>query len=102
MAMSSGDEPVTKRDLAELETRLLDRVSGMIHDSETRLLDRVSEMIHDSETRLLRAIFNLTERYDKRTTALEKGDSLLVERLALIETRLLEIEKQLHLPPGAA
>jgi hypothetical protein len=127
MEAMKDEAPATKRDLAELETRLSERITNLdncvserIADVETRLSERItnldnrlseriadveirlSERITSAETNILKAIFNLAESFDKRTTAIEKGHSMLVERLAVIETRLLEVEKKLHLHPPAA
>ena len=127
MKAMNDEAPATKRDLAELETRLSERIAELdnrlseriteldnrlsqrITDLDHRLSERIagvetrlSERIAGVETNILKAIFNLVESFDKRTTAVEKGQSMLVERLSIIETRLLEVEKRLHLRPPAA
>ena len=87
------DQPATKGDLRELESR----VDGMFGAVEARLL----EAIHDSETRVLKAIYGYTETISVRVDGGAKRIGELDDRLAILERRLLDVEKRLNMPPVA-
>jgi len=75
------------------------RMEGRFDAREQRMLDRTQEMIRDSETRILRALYAYTESNDKRTGQLEGNVTVFFSRLTSVETRLLEVEKRLNIPP---
>jgi len=87
----------TKNALGALETK----IDGV----QTRLMQRLDEMAasleegyRDTQTELLRAIYTLGQTIQARIGAQEALITSLQQRQALIETRLLEIEKRLNLP----
>ena len=87
------DQPATKHELRDLEGR----VDGKLAALEARLV----EAIHDSETRVLKAIYGYTETISTRIDGSSKKAGELDERIAILERRLLEVEKRLNLPPAA-
>jgi hypothetical protein len=100
----NGNEPATKADLAELraEIRNLEsRVDGKMDSLEQRLLDKMGNMIHDSETRLLQAFYSFAESNNKRLIQFEANDVMLLSRVSTLETRVMEVEKRLNIPPSA-
>jgi hypothetical protein len=77
--MDNGHEPATKADLAALEQRLV-------------------EAIRDNETHLLKAFYGFTESVSARFKAADDNDANLKKRLAVLEERLMEVEKRLNFP----
>jgi hypothetical protein len=107
----NGSEPATKADLLALEarmdgkllaleSRMESRFNGKLDTLEQRLLDRMGSMIHDSETRLLQAFYSFAETNNKRLTQFEATDVLLLTRVTTLESRVLEVEKRLNIPPA--
>ena len=80
--MDNGNEPATKADLNALREELV-------------------EAIHDSETRLLRAFYDFAETNQKRLAEAERTGVVIIERLAMMERRITEVEKRLNMPPTA-
>jgi hypothetical protein len=92
--MHMGNDYATKQDLRELEQRLL----GAMKDSEARL----QEFVRDSQTEVLRGIEAYVRSSEARLRRLESGllnlhadDDSMNQRLAAVESRLLEVEKKL-------
>jgi hypothetical protein len=77
----SDQQPATKADLAELETRIV---------------DRLTELIRDTETRLLKAFHAYAEGQSSRLRELEFGRERTLERLAAAESRILELERRVY------
>jgi len=107
----NGSEPATKSDLLALEARMDSRFDGKLSAMEARfdgkldtleqrLLDRMGSMIHDSETRLLQAFYSFAETNNKRLAQFEATDVLLLTRVTTLESRVLEVEKRLNIPPA--
>ena len=113
------NEPATRADLEALETRLdgkigaletrLDgkmgaleaRFEGKLDAVEQRILDRVGELVHDSETRLLQAFYGFAEATNKRFNQIDGNVGIFLNRLGTLESRVLELEKRLNIPPTA-
>jgi hypothetical protein len=87
MPKDNGHEPATKADLAALEQRL---TQG--------LTDAFTEAIRDSETRLLKAFYGFTETVQVRFKTADDTEANLKKRLAVVEERLMEVEKRLNFP----
>ncbi len=87
------DAPASRQDLGRLEVR----VDGKFSALEASLL----EAIHDSETRVLKAIYGYTETISVRVDGASKRSGELDDRIAILERRLLEVEKRLNVPPAA-
>ena len=84
-----NNELATKKDLAELETRL-------DHKFDT-LADRLTELIRDVETKLLTSFHGYGKGQAARMHVLEVSDSATAQRLAALEERVLNLET--HRPP---
>jgi len=98
------DAPATKGDLEDLETRLKGEISGV----ETRLEGEISEVearltekMRDMQTELPKAFYGFTESVQSRFKAQDDTESGLKHRLTVLETRLLEVERRLNMPPAA-
>jgi chaperonin cofactor prefoldin len=59
----------------------------------------LEEGYRDTQTELLKAIYTMGETVQSRVDTQEIVVASLQKRQALLEARLLEIEKRLHLPP---
>jgi len=86
--MTNGKVPATKEDIAMLR-------SEMQH-----IYDLLVERIADSETKVLQAFYNFADSNNKRLIQTEATDALLTSRVSTLETRVLEIEKRLNMPPA--
>jgi hypothetical protein len=61
----------------------------------------VRAAIHSRESKLLRALYSFAESNEQRLAHAEATTSAMIVRLATLETRLLEVEKRLNMPPAA-
>ena len=77
--MDDRNAPSTKGDLVDLETRL-------------------TEAIRDSQTEVLRAIYGYTETIQAHLKDLDRSETGLRERMTVLESRVLELERRLNLP----
>jgi hypothetical protein len=70
--------------------------------SETNhMYNDLVERIADGETRLLKAFYNFAESNQKRVAEIDSDQAAIRSRLGSVETRLLEVEKRLNMPPAA-
>ena len=90
-----------KEALAESEARLEARFEGRMDVRDQRLLDRIQEMNREMETHMLKAFYSYAEGNDQRIKGTEIATAGISGRVASLETRVLEIEKRLNLPPAA-
>lgn len=81
--------PATKGDLLQLR-------SEMNHQ-----YDDLKETLRDSETKLLQAFYSFAESNQQRLALVEGNTNAVIARLATLETRILEVEKRLNMPPAA-
>jgi|GEM_PF-618846 uncharacterized protein YicC (UPF0701 family) len=63
--------------------------------------DDLKETLRDSETRLLQAFYGYTQTTDAKLKEGEQSDIALRQRLTAVESRILEVEKRLNMPPAA-
>jgi hypothetical protein len=84
--MDNGHEAATKADVAALKADL------------STLEQRLTEAIRDNETHLLKAFYGFTEWVSARFKASEDSEANLKKRLAVVEERLMEVEKRLNFP----
>lgn len=101
--------PATKGDLQdqlhELELRidgklrdLEARIEGKLDASEQRLLDAMRGIAQEMETRLLSAFYGYSQNNDKRLGQVESNEHFLSDRVAALESRMLELEKRVNFP----
>ena len=90
----------TKQDIQQLRSETKQDVEQLRSEMNHGYRDLV-ERITDSETKLLKAFYSFTESNQKRFTQVEGNEAALRSRVASIETRLLEVEKRLNMPPSA-
>ncbi len=110
--MDLQSQPATKADLHALRTELkvelkaelgaLDqRIEGRMDTLEQRVTDRFREALRDTETKLLQAFYGYAETNNKRFVQGEAATAMTVSRLTTLESRVLELEKRLNMPPAA-
>ena len=63
--------------------------------------DDLKETLRDSETKLLQAFYSFAESNQHRLALVESNANAVIARLATLETRILEVEKRLNMPPAA-
>lgn len=95
--MDDLDAPATKRDIQGAVQGAVEQLrSEMQHQ-----YDDLKETIRDSETKLLQAFYSFAESNQQRLALVEGNSNAVIVRLATLETRLLEVEKRLNMPPAA-
>jgi len=103
--MDSQSELVTKSDLKvalDAAMRAQDqRFEGRMDVLEQRLTDKFTDALRDTETKILQAFYGFAETNNKRLVQGEAATAMVVSRLTTIESRVLEIEKRLNMPPTA-
>jgi hypothetical protein len=120
MPNAHGDLPATRADVRALGDRmevlflklddkvqkLDDKVQKLDQElAQTReaILERTQEMVRDAQTELLRGYASFAEsqeiRMRKMTADISNIDASTNLRMVVLERRLLEIEKRLHIPP---
>jgi hypothetical protein len=57
------------------------------------------EAIDDSKTEILRAIYGYTQTIQAQVKGVQQGEANLKERMAIIEDRMLAVERRLNVPP---
>jgi len=77
------------------------RLEGRLDVREQRILDTVGGMIHDSETKLLQAFYSYAEGNNRRLNQVDGNSAIFLNRLGIVEERLLQVEKRLNFPPTA-
>jgi hypothetical protein len=86
--------PATKGDLYDLRSEFKTGLNN--------LRDELLEAIHDSQTALLKAFYGFTEAVQNRFKDKDEAEAALKRRMNTLESRVLEIEKRLNMPPSAA
>lgn len=101
--MDNGNEPATKADVRELASQL----RSEFHESAEQLRSEfqhgfaeLKETMRDGQTELLRAFYSYTQSNDERLAAVEQDAVPVRKRLAILESRMTEVEKRLNLPPS--
>ncbi len=77
------NSPATKGDLADLK-------------------DELVEAIRDVQTETLKAFYGFTQTIQDRFKDGDDSEAAIKRRMATLESRVLEVEKRLNMPPNAA
>jgi cell division septum initiation protein DivIVA len=97
--------PATKGDIEDLRSEMKETMTeqiAMIRSEMQHMHDDLIERARDTETRLLEAFYAFAKTNQARQSATEQETAALKERLSIVETRLIEVERRLNLPPAAA
>ena len=88
----------------EMDQRFTERIDA----ARASMFQRMDEMAatleegyRDTQTEVLKAVYSMGTRLEARVGVQEVIVTGIQQRQALVEARLLEIEKRLHLPPAA-
>ena len=106
--MEDQNAPATKGDLNEAVAQLRSEMKGDLNEAVAQLRSEMShgyndivERLSDSETKLLGAFYSFAQSNQKRMVEVEGNEAALRSRVGTIESRLLEVEKRLNMPPAA-
>jgi DNA repair exonuclease SbcCD ATPase subunit len=120
--MEDPNAPATKGDIADVKAELkgdiadvkaelkgdiADVKAGLTLQNEqlrsemNHIYNDLVERIADSETKLLKAFYNYAESNQQRLAQIDSDQAAIRNRLGSIESRLLEVEKRLNMPPAA-
>ena len=88
--MATNGDYATKSDLNALRDATKTDLKGLRYE--------LVEAIHDAETKLLKAFYDYAESNRLRMVTIEVEETNLSKRLAIVEDKLLAIEKKLDLP----
>jgi hypothetical protein len=91
--------PATKGDLADLDTRLSERIE-MLRAEVQHGYNDLRETLRDSQTELLKAFYSFGQSNSKRFAELEGNEAAIRSRLGTIEDRLMELERRVITPPA--
>jgi predicted transcriptional regulator len=88
----------------EMDQRITERIDAAKASMFQRLDDMAAtleESYRDTQTEVLKAIYSMGVRLEARAGAQEAVITSIQQRQAAVESRLLEIEMRLHMPPAA-
>jgi DNA polymerase II small subunit/DNA polymerase delta subunit B len=95
--MDDLNAPVTKGDIQGAVQGAVEQLRSEMHQQ----YDDLKETIRDSETKLLKAFYSFAESNQQRLAQVEGTTNGVIARLVTLETRILEVEKRLNMPPAA-
>jgi hypothetical protein len=109
--MDDSSTPATKADLAATKAALaadlaaavasLNERNDILRSEMHHMHDALVERIVDSETKILQAFYTFAQANQQRFAQVEGNAHALGTRVATLETRRLEVEKRLNMPPAA-
>jgi Mg2+ and Co2+ transporter CorA len=71
---------------------------GDLADQETRIVDRLTEAIRDAQTEVLKAFYGFAESNRQRLTQPEGNQGAIIARIGVLEDRMLELERKINFP----
>ncbi|HUI56454.1 MAG TPA: hypothetical protein VLY04_15875 [Bryobacteraceae bacterium] len=92
---------VLRGEMATSTNALREEIAGEITAATSALREELTEVIGDSETKLLRAFYSFAESNQTRFGQVEANTNAVIARLATLESRVIELEKRLNMPPAA-
>src|SRR5439155_23566965 len=99
---NNRNAPATRGDLQDLEARFDEKLEALEVRLDTRLSEferRMEQLFSVMEARVVTTIYRLGDAAQQRLTAAEREAAAIIERLAGLEQRLLDLEKRLDVPP---
>ena len=85
---------------AEMQERI-DAAKASMFQRIDEVAASLEEGYRDTQTEVLKAVYSMGERLQLRAGTQDTLINGIQQRQASLETRLLEIEKRLHIPPAA-
>jgi hypothetical protein len=98
--MDDLNGPATKGDL-ELLRGDVQRQFDQLRAEMSHQYDDLKETLRDGQTEILKAFYGYTQTTDAKLKESDQADYALRQRLTVVESRLLEVEKRLNMPPAA-
>ena len=95
--MDDLNAPATKGDVQGAVQGAVEQLRSEMHHQ----YDDLKKTIRDSETKLLKAFYSFAESNQQRLAQVESTTNGVIARLVTLETRILEVEKRLNMPPAA-
>jgi len=92
--------PATKGDIEDLRGEIKES-AAMLRSEMQHTRDELIARMTDSDTRLLKAFYSFAESNQTRVFGTEQQTAFLKERLAKLESRRMEVERRLNMPPAA-
>ncbi len=86
--------PATKGDFYDLRAELKKDLADQ--------RDELIESIRDIQTETLKAFYGFTQTIQDRFKESDDSEAAIKRRMTTLESRMLEVEKRLNLPPSAA
>jgi Mg2+ and Co2+ transporter CorA len=71
---------------------------GDLADQETRIVDRLTEAIRDAQTEVLKAFYGFAESNRQRLAQPEGNQGAIIARIGVLEDRMLELERKINFP----
>jgi hypothetical protein len=99
--MADRNSPATKGDLEDLRIELKSDMAGLREHMNAQE-ERLMEAIRDAQTEILRGFYGFAQTVQDRFKEQDETEASLKRRMTTLEGRLLEVEKRLNMPPGAA
>ena len=99
--MDNGQESDVLKRIAGLDARV-DRLSDEVAQLRSEMAHTHQDLVERmerSETNLLKACYGYAESTDKRLGNIDANIALFPNRLGTLESRGLEVEKRLNIPP---
>jgi chromosome segregation ATPase len=94
------------QNLTAMEQRLGARIDaqeqkfeGRMDVRDERMREFMSQLVHDSETKLLQAFYGYAESTERHLKQLDMSSAGLLVRVSTLESRVMEVEKRLNIPP---
>ena len=81
----------------ELLKQDCERFRAEIHEGFAEL----KEILRDGQAKILKVLYGYTQTTDAKLREGEQSDMALRQRLTAVESRILEVEKRLNMPPAA-
>lgn len=110
--MEDRNAPATKGDIADLDQKIDQKIEMLRSDLDQKIDQLRSEVNHgyrdlserldEGITKLLTAFYSVAETHGRRLAEHDSNEAAIRSRLALVEDRLMAVEKQLlRMPPAA-
>ena len=95
--MENGHQPATKADLKAMGERVDPRVE-MLRSELQHMHHALMERMDAWESRLLKAVDALAQSIQSRFQTHDEAQATLAERLAIVEQRLMNLERRVIFP----
>ena len=100
------NSPATKGDLQDLAQQLrsefrsdLQQLRSEFRSDLQQLRDDLKEAIRDSQTEVLKGFYGYIESLQIKLKDTESREDFLRQRINVLESRVLEVERRLNMPP---